>query len=255
MPRIELRGVAKSFDRPGGGKVRVLDGLDLVVESGEVHGLLGFSGCGKTTLLRLIAGLEAPERGMVAFDGDGQRPRIGLVFQEPRLLPWATVGANLDLALRRSGLGRAERQVRIAAALELVGLGGCAGLRPSALSGGMAQRAALARALLREPALLLLDEPLGALDSLTRRRMQDELARLRAHFPSTTVLVTHEVEEAIRLADRVSLLSEGRISHCFTVRARPGGAPPTEAQARDIEERVVRALFAAGPPDYAANAA
>jgi sulfonate transport system ATP-binding protein len=255
MPRIELRELCKSFDRPGGGRATVLDRLDLVVESGEAHALVGFSGCGKTTVLRLIAGLETPDGGVVAFDGDGARPRVGLVFQEPRLLPWANVGANLDLALRRSGLGRRERKARIAAALELVGLAGCAGLRPRALSGGMAQRVALARALLREPELLLLDEPLGALDSLTRRRMQDELARLRAHFPSTTVLVTHDVAEATRLADRVSLLAEGRISHTFVVRARPGGPPPSEAAAREIAEKVARALFAAGPPDHAGNAA
>jgi sulfonate transport system ATP-binding protein len=247
MPRIKLSGLCKSFARPAGGTVQVLDGLDLAVESDEVHALLGFSGCGKTTLLRLIAGLETPDRGTVRFDGEPTRPRIGVVFQEPRLLPWADVADNLRLALRRSGLERSEQEARIAAALALVGLGGCAGLRPAALSGGMAQRAALARALVRQPALLLLDEPFGALDPLTRRQMQDELADLTVRFPRTTVLVTHDVAEAVRLADRVSLLVRGRIARSFVIRARPDDPPPRGAAAREIEESVLQALFAAAP--------
>jgi ABC-type nitrate/sulfonate/bicarbonate transport system ATPase subunit len=247
MPRIELSGLCKSFARPANGSVLVLDGLDLAIESDEVHALLGFSGCGKTTLLRLIAGLEVPDRGAVRFDGEPAPPRIGVVFQEPRLLPWASVADNLLLALRRAGLARDEREARVAAVLDLVGLGGCAALRPAALSGGMAQRAALARALVRQPALLLLDEPLGALDPLTRRQMQDELAGLRVHFPRTTVLVTHAVAEAVRLADRVSLLVHGRIAQSFVVRARPGDPPPRGAAAREMEELLLQALFSAAP--------
>jgi sulfonate transport system ATP-binding protein len=247
MSRIELRGVAKSFARVAGGHTRVLDGLDLTVEAGEVHALLGFSGCGKTTLLRLIAGLEAPDQGSVAF-GAGA-PRVAMVFQEPRLLPWANVADNLALALRRLVANEGERARRVAAMLELVGLRGCGAMLPAQLSGGMAQRAALARALLREPEVLLLDEPLGALDPLTRRHMQDELVRLRAHFPPTTVLVTHEVAEAVRLADRVSLLAHGRIVRDFTVQERLGAA------AREMEEAILQALFAVASPGRAGVAA
>jgi sulfonate transport system ATP-binding protein len=240
MSRIEVRGVTKGFPNTAGGYARVLDDLDLTVEAGEVHALLGFSGSGKTTLLRLIAGLEAPDRGAIAFAGG--EPRVAMVFQEPRLLPWASVAENLTLALRRMVSDERERARRVAAILELVGLRGCGALLPAQLSGGMAQRAALARALLREPDVLLLDEPLGALDPLTRRRMQDELVRLRAHFPPTTLLVTHEVAEAVRLADRISLLAQGRIQGGFVVRERQGRA------ARDMEETILQTLFAAVPP-------
>ena len=168
------------------------------------------------------------------------------------MLPWASVADNLRLALRRATLPRAVQEAKIAAVLELVGLGGCAALRPAALSGGMAQRAALARALVRSPALLLLDEPLGALDPLTRRQMQDELAALRVHFPPTTVLVTHDVAEAVRLADRVSLLVRGHIATNFVVRAHPGDPPPHGAAAREIEETLLQALFAAARPERTA---
>ena len=249
MYRIEARGLHKSFFTPGGGERRVLTGLDLVAEPGQVHAILGFSGCGKTTLLRLIAGLAAPDRGKVSF-GDGKRPpRIGMVFQEPRLLPWASVADNLRLALRRSGLSRPETDRRIAAMLDLVGLAGCAALRPGELSGGMAQRAALARTLLREPDLLLLDEPLGALDPLTRRGMQDELARLRTHVAATTLLVTHDAGEAVRLADRISLLAGGRIARSFVVRSQPGDPPPGAVAAHHLEAAVLETLFASARPD------
>ena len=221
----------------------MLNGLDLLAESGQVHAILGFSGCGKSTLLRLIAGLDTADAGTISF-GQVTAPRIGVVFQEPRLLPWATLSENLALALRRVGLSRADQARRIAAMLELVGLGGCGDLHPAELSGGMAQRAALARALLRNPDVLLLDEPLGALDPLTRRQMQDELVRLRAHFGRTTLLVTHEVAEAVRLADRISIIADGRIAHSFVVRAH--------ADASALEAAILQTLFAAAPTARAA---
>ncbi len=240
MRPIEIRGLCKTFAAPDGGRRRVLEGLDLTVTAGEVHALLGFSGCGKTTLLRILAGLDTADRGAVRFGNDNVRPRISVMFQEPRLLPWASVRENLALALRRSPLPPAAREERIAAMLDAVGLGGCAALRPAELSGGMAQRAALARALLREPDVLLLDEPLGALDALTRRAMQDELSRLRLSFPHTTLLVTHDVAEAVRLADRASLLGRGRIA--ATVALGAG------ADARLLEETLLHDLAALAPP-------
>jgi ABC-type nitrate/sulfonate/bicarbonate transport system ATPase subunit len=246
--RIEARGLHKSFARAGGGRLPVLDGLDLIAEPGQLHSILGFSGCGKTLLLRLIAGLADPDRGEVWFGDEARPPRIGMVFQEPRLLPWASIGDNLRLALRHSGLAGAELNRRIVAMLELVGLGGCATLRPCELSGGMAQRAALARTLLREPDLLLLDEPLGALDPLTRRCMQDELTRLRTVFAPTTLLVTHDVAEAIRIADRISLLANGRIAHSFVVRSQVGDPPLDATAARHLEDLVVETLFSYARP-------
>jgi ABC-type nitrate/sulfonate/bicarbonate transport system ATPase subunit len=161
-----------------------------------------------------------------------------MVFQEHLLLPWATVADNLRLALRRHGLARAELNRRIEAVLELVGLRGCAALLPAQLSGGMAQRVALARALVRAPDLLLMDEPLGSLDTLTRRDMQDEIARLRAELPRTTVFVTHDIAEAVRLADRVSVLADGRIFRSFDVHGAPAG----------VIEALVLAALPRNPP-------
>jgi sulfonate transport system ATP-binding protein len=230
MSAIELRGLRKAF----AGRT-VLAGLDLDLRAGEVHALLGHSGCGKTTLLRLIAGLENPEAGTIRFAHE--RPRIGIVFQEPRLLPWLDVAQNLSLALRRFDVSKSEERTRIDAALSLVGLAGCAALRPAALSGGMAQRVALARALLRRPEVLLLDEPFGALDALTRRQMQEELRRLRTHLPPTTLLVTHDVAEAARLADRASLLAGGKITREFPL----AGHDP-----RATEQSLLDALLGSG---------
>ncbi|WP_424813423.1 ABC transporter ATP-binding protein [Roseococcus sp. YIM B11640] len=187
----------------------VLDDVSLSVAPGEFVALLGPSGCGKSTLLRLVAGLEPPAEGELLVDAaqvTGPDPSRVVVFQDPTLYPWRTVWKNAALGLEARGLLKAQRG-RVDEALELVGLGGFASAYPHQLSGGMAQRAALARALVNEPRLLILDEPLGKLDSLTRIAMQGELVRLWQRQRFTTLLVTHDVEEALLLATRVVVFS------------------------------------------------
>jgi sulfonate transport system ATP-binding protein len=194
---VEVRGLSRGF-----GGVPVLQGLDLAIPAGAFVALLGRSGSGKSTLLRTLAGLDPAPPEVVRVPG-----ARAVVFQEPRLLPWKRVWRNVALGLRGADArGRAE------AALTEVGLGHRAGAWPLTLSGGEAQRAALARALVREPRLLLLDEPFAALDALTRLRMQALVATLwRAHAPAV-LLVTHDVDEALLLADRVMVLEGGRIA-------------------------------------------
>jgi sulfonate transport system ATP-binding protein len=194
--------------------VEALAGIDLEIESGEIVSIVGASGCGKSTLLRIIAGLEAPERGLVSVGGDIVRttsPERGLVFQESRLLPWMTVEQNVCFGIAE--LPHANRQAIVAEWIARVGLVGFEHAYPHELSGGMAQRVSIARALAPGPAVLLLDEPFGALDALTRLRMQEELSNLWHAERTTLVLVTHDVEEALFLGHRVVVMSErpGRI--------------------------------------------
>jgi NitT/TauT family transport system ATP-binding protein len=203
---IRAEGLAHRF----AGTATLFEGLSFTLSPGDVLGVCGPSGCGKSTLLRLAAGLDLPASGAVLADGEavtGPDPARVLVFQDPTLFPWRSVRDNVAIGPQARGIVR-EAQARIDAAVELVGLSQFAGAYPHQLSGGMAQRAALARALVNDPRLLLLDEPLGKLDSLTRLAMQDELLRLWQRAGYTALLVTHDVEEALRLANRVIVLSD-----------------------------------------------
>ena len=204
---VSLRGVGRTFTSRGRSHP-VLADVDLDVAAGEIVALLGTSGCGKSTLLREVCGLDTPTDGQILIDHTtvtGVDLRCAVAFQEPRLLPWRTLAQNVALGLPR-GTGGASGSRRVRELLDLVGLGGCADLRPRQVSGGMAQRASLARALARNPGVLVLDEPFGALDALTRLRMQDLLLDVHAAEPTTVLLVTHDVDEALYLADRVVLV-------------------------------------------------
>jgi NitT/TauT family transport system ATP-binding protein len=202
--RIDIEKVSHQFELEGE-PLPVLDEVGFSVEPGSFVALLGPSGCGKSTLLRLLAGLDHPTEGALKVDGtivgDPDPSRI-LVFQDPTLFPWRTVWDNVALGLEAQGILKSSRH-RVDKAIELVGLGGFDKAYPHQLSGGMAQRVALARALVNEPRLLLLDEPLGKLDSLTRLTMQTELVKLWQEAGLTAVLVTHDVEEALFLTQRV----------------------------------------------------
>jgi NitT/TauT family transport system ATP-binding protein len=199
----------------GESAVSALDGISLSAAPGEFVCLIGASGCGKSTLLSLVAGLDRPTSGDISTDGN----RVALMFQEPALFPWLTAGRNVELALRNTGLSRSQRRERAAELLDLVHLGGFGGKRPHELSGGMRQRVALARALGQEADVLLMDEPFGALDAMTRDLLHEVLEGLWRRRGLTVLFVTHEVREAVRLGDRVVLLSSrpGRVIGDFPV--------------------------------------
>jgi NitT/TauT family transport system ATP-binding protein len=206
---LDVEAVSHAFDIDGA-TLPVLDDINFAVKPGEFVALLGPSGCGKSTLLRLVAGLEPPRSGRLREDGDpitGPFPSRVVVFQDPTLFPWRNVWDNVALGLEAQGILKRQRH-RVDAAIDLVGLTAFRNAYPHQLSGGMAQRAALARALVNDPKILILDEPLGKLDSLTRITMQAELVALWQRKGFTTLLVTHEAEEALFLANRVIVLSE-----------------------------------------------
>jgi NitT/TauT family transport system ATP-binding protein len=208
--RIALRGVTVSFPAPGGGRAVAVEDVDLGIEPGEIVSLIGPNGGGKSTVLRVIAGLLRPDGGDVLLDDvpiRGPDPRMGLVFQEPRLLPWRSAARNVGYPMELAGWDRDKRDARVAELLDTVGLAGAENLVPAELSGGMRQRAALARALALEPRVLLLDEPFSALDALTRERFNIELLGLWTQARTTIVVVTHSIPEAIFLGDRVVVLA------------------------------------------------
>jgi NitT/TauT family transport system ATP-binding protein len=220
-PLVTLSGVGKSF--PNG--IVALEGFDLSVRPGEFLTLLGPSGCGKSTALRILAGLSEPTSGQVQWPGAdaaarGPRRNIGFVFQEPTLMPWASVEANVRLPLRLAGREEISQR-RVQAALERVGLAGVAQLYPRELSGGMKMRASIARALVLDPPILLMDEPFAALDEITRFRLNDDLLALWRTLGKTVVFVTHSVFESVYLSNRIIVMSPrpGRVFRELAIEA------------------------------------
>jgi NitT/TauT family transport system ATP-binding protein len=234
-PAVSLREVSKRYGH-GAEAVDVLDGFSLDVHPGEFVCLVGASGCGKSTLLNLIAGLDHPASGRVEVAGG----RATLVFQEAALFPWLTVERNVELALRFSGVARPRRSSVVSDLLEMVHLTAFAKRRPHELSGGMRQRVALARALAQDAEILLMDEPFGALDAMARDLLHEEVERLWRERGFSVVFVTHNVREAVRLADRVVLLSSrpGRVIEEFTVDIER----PRRIESRAVAEQAGRIL-------------
>ncbi len=239
MSHLELTRLTKRYDG-----LAAVEELSLAVAQGECIALLGPSGCGKTTTLRMVAGFIIPDAGEIRLAGRAiqrdppHKRRIGMVFQAYALFPHMTAAGNVGFGLEMQGIGRAERDRRVAEALALVGLSGMAERYPAQLSGGQQQRVALARALVIEPEVLLLDEPLSNLDAGLRAEMRAEIARLRARLPVTTLFVTHDQQEAMALADRVAVLNRGRLVECADPR-RLSDAPSHLFTARFLGERTV----------------
>jgi ABC-type nitrate/sulfonate/bicarbonate transport system ATPase subunit len=218
-----IREVKKSFPAPDDplSRRQVLDGISFSLAAGELVSLIGPSGCGKSTLLRLVAGLDSPDSGDLLIGSEPitcPNAERGLVFQDPNLFPWLTVRRNVQAGLVARGVLQ-EKKDEVEAFMRLVGLETFANVYPHHLSGGMAQRAALARALINHPKILLLDEPLGALDAFTRMRMQDEVLRLWQARRTTMLLVTHDIDEAIYMSDRIMIMTPrpGRIERTIQV--------------------------------------
>ncbi|HEY4620992.1 MAG TPA: ABC transporter ATP-binding protein, partial [Gaiellaceae bacterium] len=227
MASVELQRLRRVF-----GDVVALDGIDISVASGEFLSLLGPSGCGKTTALRLVAGFDRPTAGRVLVDGSDvtsvrpNRRGMGMVFQAYSLFPNMTAERNVEFGLRIRKERRSERRRRVVELLDLVGLSDAAKRYPHQLSGGMQQRVALARALAIEPTVLLLDEPLSALDAKVRLQLREEIRRIQTRLGITTIYVTHDQEEALSISDRVAVLSHGRIEQ-IAPPAQIYGAPAT----------------------------
>ena len=240
---IEVRNVGQVFKTQSGGEVVALQDVNLTIGDGEFVSVLGPSGCGKSTLMRILAGLASPTSGEVLMGGEpikGPGRDVGVVFQQPALFPWRTVLKNVMLSAEVLGLPKAAAEQRAKELLEVVGLGHAGGMYPYELSGGMQQRVGIARALLHDPALLLMDEPFGALDALTRENMGLELLRIWELSRKTVVFVTHSVSEALFLADRVLVMA-----------ARPGRV----AEIHDVQVPRPRTLDHMSTPEFGEAAA
>ena len=250
-PALEVRGLTKSFPARRGEPTVALEGIDLHVARGEFVCLVGASGCGKSTLLSIVAGLTPPTSGEALFEGfpiAGPSPDRGLVFQGYSLFPWRTVAENVAFGLELSGMNKAERAERVAELLEVMRLTKWADARPSQLSGGMRQRVAIARSLAPQPEVLLLDEPFGALDAHTRMLMQEFLLDIWRQTGTTILMVTHDVEEALFLSQRIYVLSShpGRVKREIVL---PFGDERTQDLRRrpeflDLREEIQQLLFA-----------
>lgn len=250
---LALRGVGKRYHIEGRA-LPVLQDIDLDIRPGEFISIVGPSGCGKSTLLRLIVGLDSEYEGDILLDGrriEGTSLDRGIVFQDHRLFPWMTVEDNIALALLNRDLPAARKRELVAEHIELVNLSGFEKAWPHQLSGGMAQRAAIARALVNEPKVLLLDEPLGALDALTRVYLQTELQRIWLQHRSTVIMVTHDVEEAVYLGDRVVIMdaNPGKIARVVDVplqHPRDRAAPLL----RKLKDEILAELIKGPVPDH-----
>jgi NitT/TauT family transport system ATP-binding protein len=254
---VRVDNVHKAYG-PAGTRVLALDGVSLEASVGEFLCLVGASGCGKSTLLGLISGLDKPGSGLIEVRG-----RPALLFQDSALFPWLTVGRNIELAMSLRGVPRPERRWRVLELLETVHLDGAVNKRPHELSGGMRQRVALARALAQDADILLMDEPFGALDAITRDLLHDELERVWAATGTTVIFVTHNVREAVRLGDRVLVLSSrpGRVVAEFAVKtSRPRriespevgttAAAVTQRLRMEVRRHAHDGTAAAGPPAF-----
>jgi ABC-type nitrate/sulfonate/bicarbonate transport system ATPase subunit len=245
---ITVRGVSKWFTTAEGTPLQVLDNIDLTIAAQAIVAIIGASGCGKSTLLNIISGLVTPERGDIILNGIPARNfsdwrSISYMFQEDRLLPWRTALRNVEFSLEAGSMLRSEREARARDALKLVGLESFADAFPYQLSGGMRSRVALARSLVQEPCILLMDEPFSRLDALTRAQMHEELLRIQQLKRMTIVFVTHDVEEAVVLADRVVIMAPrpGRIRDIATIAlARPRDATEaaTARQAHELKSLI-----------------
>ncbi|NLW58992.1 MAG: ABC transporter ATP-binding protein [Firmicutes bacterium] len=253
---LQIEDVNRTYNDANDRRIEALQNINLSVRRGEFLSIIGSSGCGKTTLLRLIAGLDRPQSGRLTLKGEpitGPDPQRGYVFQQGGLFPWLTVEKNIAFGLKARGVFRQNKDL-VAHFIKLVGLQGFAQSYPHQISGGMAQRVAIARALINNPTILLLDEPMGALDSFTRADLQDKLLELHRANETTMILVTHDVDEAIYLSDRIVIMTPrpGRISEILEVKL-PYPRHRSSTEFLYLRRRIMEKLHLAStlpPPEY-----